>query len=58
MAAKCHTYLNLLPKDAISSMYELLFPPGMRVLKGGPFKEKGFREFRILALFKGTLIRN
>ena len=43
---------------SILSMYDLLLPPGMRVLKGGPFKEKSFREFLILASFKETLIRN
>ena len=33
-------------------MYELLLPPGMRVLKGGTVKEKSFCEFPSLALLK------
>ena len=43
---------------SILSMYGLLLPPVMRVLKGGPFKEKSFREFLILAVFKETLSHN
>ena len=42
----------------ILSMYDLLLPPGMTVLKGGNVKEKSFCEFLILALFKETFIRN
>ena len=37
----------------ILSMYDLLLPPDKRELK---FKEKGFCEFLILALFKETVI--
>ena len=40
----------------ILSVYELLLPPGMRVLKGGTVKEKIFCEFQILAFFRETLI--
>ena len=36
----------------ILSMYELLLPPCMSVLKGGTVKEKSFCEFLILALIK------
>ena len=43
---------------SILSMYDLLLPPGMRVLNRGTVKEKSFREVLILALFKETLIRN
>ena len=38
-------------------MYDLLLPPGMRVLKGGTIKEKSFCEFLILDLFKETLFQ-
>ena len=43
---------------SILSIYDFLLPPGMRVLKGGPFKEKSFPEILILALFIETLSRN
>ena len=42
----------------ILSMYDLLLPPRMRVLKGGTVTEKSSCEFLILAFFKETLIRN
>ena len=42
----------------ILSMYDLLLPPGMRVLKVGTVKKKSFCEFLVLALFKETLIPN
>ena len=38
-------------------MYDLLLPPGMRVLKGGTVKEKSFCEFLIFGLFKETLFQ-
>ena len=42
----------------ILSMYDLLLPFCMRVLKGGTVKQKSFCEFLMLTLFRETLIRN
>ena len=41
----------------IINMYDLLLPPGIRVLKGRTVKEKSFSKFLILVAFKETLIQ-